>query len=452
MQILRSIWTNSRIRKETGWVVFHKLVEFVATFVLLKILTNLLTKEMFGEYNVVLTAFWLLSYLSTVPVQEAYQRRYHTIGEEGTSRSALAFTLRFFVLVPVGVLFLTAALTLPLAPVLQLERWSILCLGLVFLTGAWRVLWTGQLNVRRRRRGEALQTLSFTLLSAGLSWLVLRQAGPSATAALLCVAAAGGVTGLFGAWRLTRELRSAPAGPPANMPGHVLRFGIPLGALLTCQWILTFTERYILGIRLDYQSVGQYVGAYQVCGVPFMLLYAMMNALVLPIAYQRARDVSDPRQLWFADRVLLISVALYVGVGVPMVLMYAGVGPWLVKLLTRADYVLPTYVLVCIAAERFLNCLALLLATFFKVHQRTLALLVFNAVGAALVIPLSWLFIGWYGVLGAALGVLLTGAICNTLVVFAPGGCLSLVRQARAACAGASPAPPDASGSPDQAI
>ncbi len=433
MQLIRTVWLNPRLRSEAAWVLGHKFVEFLVTFAALKLLTNLVSKAVFGEYNIALTGLLLAADLLAIPIAHTYQRSYHTVEANGTGRAALAQTMRWLAFVTIGVTVLAAVLTLPASRLFGFEPLTILAAGLIFLPNRWRSLWVEVLDVRRERAACAIHNVGFFATQTVLTALAVYLISPRATTALFAYAAAATIFGAIGLRGLLRDLRRRPPGESADLRRMFLTFGAPLGLLLVCQWLQSFSERYVLTIQLDLDAVGLYVAAYQVCGIPFMLLHAVLSVLVLPVAYQRAKDISDASQVYAGDRILLLGVGCYIVVGALMVVAYWFCGQHLLRLLTTADYVLPATTLACVAAARYLICLGMLLQMFFKVHQRMAALLIFGIIGGLMVIPASWFAVKLYGVLGAALGVLVTGIIYNALAIFAPGGCLSLIRAVRAA-------------------
>lgn len=433
MHILRQLLNNPRIRGEAAWVLGHKLAEFVVAFAALKLLTNLVSKSVFGEYNLALTGLLLAANLLAIPIARTYERQYHAAEASGTGRSVLAQAMRWYAVVTIGVAVLAAVLTWPAATLFGLEPLTVLAAGLAFLANRWRSLWVGVLDVRRERATCAVQNVGFFAVQTILAALAVYFISPTAMAALFAYAGAAAIFGAIGLRGLLRDLRRQAPGEHADLSRMMMTFGAPLGILLVCQWLQNFAERYVLTIQLDLDAVGLYVAAYQVCGIPFTLLHAVLSVLVLPIAYQRAKDTTDAAQVYAGDRVLLAGVGCYVVVGALMIMAYWLGGQYLLRLLTAADYVLPAATLVCVAAARYLICLGMLLQMFFKVHQRMAALLIFGIIGGLMVIPASWFAVKLYGVLGAALGVLISGAIYNALVILAPGGCLSLIRTVRAA-------------------
>jgi len=422
---------NTRVRGETTWVIAHKAAEFCVMLAGLKLFTNLMSQASFGEYQLGLTTLALITHLFETPISQVYLRQYHTALSQGTARSALSQTMRWLGATTIVVAGGCALLTKPLADAFELETLTVLAVGLIFLTNRWRSLRVQVLDVQRKRRQCMFENLGFFALQTTLGAAALYFIRPSATTALLSYALAAGVFGSVALRGIRRDLRTLPAGKPAPFAGLVYAYGVPLGLLTTFQWLQSFGERYVLCSQLDYATVGRYVAAYQVCGFPFMAMNAVLTALVQPVAFQRASDISDPRQVWSADRLLLAGIGLYVAAGVLIVAGYAFFGPLLMQVLASDEYVLPASSFTILAAARMLMFASLLQHVFFKVHQQTRFLLFYSVIGGVILLPAAWLLVSAYGMMGAAVAVLTTAVIYTLLLAFAPGGIWCLLRGVR---------------------
>ncbi len=420
-----------QVRDEAGWVITHKLVEFALVFVGLKLYTNLMTRDEYGEFSLALTAVGFLGNLAIMPMAHTYYRNLGKAKADDTSRSAGIALLRWYTAVTIVVAAAAWLATHSLASWLSLGPWTVLATGILFSTYHWRTLGIEVLDMRRQRRKCALQNLGFLALNIALTAVLLVVWSRSAASALVAYALAAALFAWIGTRPIIREVLTQPPGRTSDIMRSVVTFGLPYGALLICQWVQTFSERYIVGIQLDLDAVGGYVAAYQVCGVPYMLLSVIVNGLGVPIAYERAGATGDPKRLWAADEVLLYGIGAYMVLGAAAIPLYALWGNSLMRLLTSESFVLSGSVILCLVLARYIQCLGLLLQTFFAVHQRMGVSLCFRALGGLLVIPVCWYAVKWYGVAGAAGGILIGGVIYTLLVCLCPGGCLDMLRRVR---------------------
>ena len=236
---------------------------------------------------------------------------------------------------------------------------------------------------------------------------------------------------------LAAELRRQPVPDPqrARAAKQQLRklawtFGLPYALLLVLGWVQNFADRYIVGIRLDLAQAGMYVAAFQVCGVPFLLLMNTLNALLTPIAYQHARDIRDPQQLWRADRVLLGGTLVYLAAGGLLLGLYAAAGPAIVRLLTNPRYVPGYETILLLAVARYVQALAMVLELLFAVHQRMVPTVIYRIIGSALTVALCWALAARWQAAGVALGTLAASVAYLVLLSAGPGGCVWMLRRA----------------------
>ena len=429
---LSGVWTNPRLRGEVLWVLSEKLVSFVLVFVSVKLLTGLMGREVYGEFTLILTAFALLHDILIVPASQSYLRYHHTAEQKGLLRPARLWVMRWYLVVTLTVCGVGLVLTRQFSRWFDLGPWSAAAAGIFFLAGSWRLLGTEVINLKRQRKSFALQSIGFLLACPVFVCLFLICFGVSAGLAVTGQAVAAF---LFAALALRPFLKgtfAAPAVSGENEMGRLVwTFGLPYAALLSFQWVQSFADRYIVCGFLGWKDAGLYAAAFQVSGVPFMLLLTLLSSLAIPVAYQRAKDVSDGRQLRSANRVLGAALLLYVLAGGVMVIPYAFWGGRLLHLLTTRDFDLGNSTMAVIAVGRYVQNMALLLQFFYAVQQKMWASMTLRAIGAFAVLPICWITVGSYGLFGAALGSFLGAVLYAVLLVFAPGGVLWLVRGSR---------------------
>ncbi len=429
-------WSSLRSRKGIGtefaWVAVGKGVEFVAAFALLKLLTNRLGAVGYGEYNLAEAALVLLHAIGLVSVHEPFLRVYHGARDRNELRAAMR-TLFVGYSVVTGTVVVISTLASPLlAAPFEIHPWTICAAGLVFCFDRWRFLGIDYRNIRRERLASALHAVGFQVsLVVGLALVVWLH--PTASAALFGYAAIAAFWLALGVRPLLADYRSQPASNTRVMRSMMTSFGVPFAVILVLTWCQSFGDRYLLKGLLDPRTVGLYVAAYQVSGIPYSLMFRVFHELVIPVAYGRAGDGSVATRLWAADRVLTGVFALQVVIGAAMLLVYGAFGPRLVVLLTSSEFEPPGAMILALAAARWLQHLGLALQPLFALHQRMRTLLAFRSVGAALSLGLCALGIQQAGALGAATGGALALALYLALLVLAPGGVWWLLRATRRA-------------------
>lgn len=429
--LVRRVLGNARLRGEVGWVVATKLVEFGILFVLLKLLTNVLGKDGYGEYNLAETALILVTQMLLVPIRESYMRDYHGAAERGEQRAAGLLLIRWYATTTLGVALTAAALSAWIGERLEFGRYTVLAWGVLFLFDRWRFLALEVLNMRRRRRAWALRTLGFQAM------LVVSIAGalyigpPTAATALFGYAFASATFAVILAGPMIREIVSLPIDRPSHLLSMAASFGVPFAALLMFQWVQGFADRYLLKVMLDTEAVGLYVAAYQVSGIPYSLMLRIGHNLLVPIAYQRGRDPGNATRIWSADKILLAGLGVQIVVGAAMLLVYLAIGPELVVLLTNETFVVPATMVVVLAAGRYVQAIAQATQPIFAIHQRMVGMLWLRLFGAVVTVGICVPMIRAYGAFGAALGSLLALIIYLVALWLGPAGCWWMIRDAR---------------------
>jgi len=426
-----NILRTPRIRNEVIWVGLGKLVEFFFTALTIKLYTALLGTKAYGEYSLVLSAAMLVGNMSIVPVQQSYLRYYHSVPDASEASRAARTLIRWFMVVTVLILIVGTSASVFVADVLRIGRWSLFAGAVFFMGYRWRIFGVQLLNVQRRRRTTTLQELGFQVSAIVIVVAAMGVFHRSASLALLCNGITASAFGAALALPLVRLSRQGGHDGSKHLGSMILRFGLPLGALTTVQWVQNFSERYIVGIRLDLASVGVYTAAYQVCGIPFMLGSAAIRGWLVPIAYQYGKDDKDPRQIWAATRVLLWGLVAYSVSGMLILPAYWPLGGWVLRALTTGDFVLPAPIIFTLAVARFVQCYGPLLEDFFTVHLKMWNSLTYRVIGGITVVPICWYTISRWGVNGAVWGILTAGLLFLVVLCLAPGGFLLMVLRAR---------------------
>ena len=422
-----------RLRREAGWVLAHKGLELILSILTLKVLTTVMRDDpaAYGEFNLALTGTVLLANVTLVPANQAYLRYYHTAAAHGAARGAAIIVVRWYAWATGAVALACGAFSVPIARAFGLEPWTLLATGLVFLTNRWRTLGIEILEVARARRQSTLRNLGFLALQLVAVAGAASLHAAKATAALLAYAFAAGVFAYTTLAPWLRSIQGTPDRAPSGLGHLIVTYGVPAAVLLQCQWVQSFADRYILGTWTDLDAVGRYVAAYQVCGVPYMLLMGTLYALFVPIAYERAQNVGDAQQVWAGDRVILASVVVYALVGGLGLAVFLRWGGPILRFFTAAQFSVPWSILVLLALARYLQNLSALLQCFFAVHQKMATSLAFRAVGAAVTVPLCWVAVQHYGMAGAAFGSAVAAGMYGVIVTFGPGGCFAMVWESR---------------------
>jgi O-antigen/teichoic acid export membrane protein len=419
---------------ELGWIIGNKVLGVALTFACLKILTRSLGPEGFGEFNLVLTLNVLLAAVTTVPFQQAYLRYFHQARDEGAVWPLTVRVIRAYAAGSVCVLAIGFGLSGGIAEWATLGRWTIAAGTLVFVLDRWRMFGIQVLNIQRCRREWAIQQTGFLFAQAAFSVVLFRALGGSVVVALGAYAVASAIFALAGATAMLRlrgrDHSSIHSYHRGVLRAGVVRFGVPYGVLVALQWMQAFSDRYLLGLMVDLHSVGVYVAAYQLCGVPFTLGSQVIHTFVVPVAYESAKSGEDLECVARAQRAVILAIAVYLGVGAIAVGVLAMFGTSALVLVADSRFTVPAGLVAVLAVGRYLEGLSSILQVSFEVRQEMRDVLWLRVAAAVGMVAGCYVLIGRFGLMGAAMANLAVLAAYN-LGLVVRSGLGELIRQAR---------------------
>lgn len=423
---------SEKARHELLWVAFDKLSLFVLNFVALKVFTQLLDKDVFGEWRLAIVGVQLVAALTFVPMRHVQVRVFHESVSVGQGWAAAKKTFAWYCVCSVGILALAVPILVRFADGLGVGVLTIAGAGLFLVGNEWRTLAEKGLEASRRRRTVSLLGIAYNLcqvaLAAALAVAIARTAGfvmlGMGTAAM-CLASVG--IKLFCSelgWNDFEQRSSRP-----KVGRLVLTFGLPFGALFLAQWFQNFADRYIVAYLLGKGSAGLYSAGSQVCGAPYILLYMTLSSLLLPIAYEHSATNGNANSRRRANRVLGVGFGVFMAFGSLSLILYGTFGPELLRLLTTAEYRLSPSELTLLALSRMCQQSLLFAQLFFAVHNRVSVALLYRLGGACLAIVMCWFGTKTFGLLGAAAGSALASGMALLFMVLGPRGVVGLLRE-----------------------
>lgn len=229
---------------------------------------------------------------------------------------------QFLATVAAGYLFLAAAVTLP--GVFLIFLWpepalrGLLVFGLLIL---WAQPWY-ELNLELAR--SQLAPARYGLIMISRSLLLLFAGG---LLAYLGWGAAGLLTGMFLGFLLpslavtAREWRGAnPARADRAVMRKLLIYGLPLTAAFALDFVVSSSDRFMLGLMVGAQETGLYAVGYDLSKQCLWVLMAIVNLAAYPLvvrAFERGGP-EEARPYLVQNAVALVAIALPAAVGLAM--------------------------------------------------------------------------------------------------------------------------------------
>ncbi len=398
---------RARVVGEGLWVAAGQALTLAGRFVGIRVLTGLVTPEVYGEVSLLVATAALVAGIVCIPVVHGTVRFYPDAVREGVPDAHRRLTRRAL---DVGALASAALLVAGgLAWSLSSGRgpagWAYLFLSAGFLAEMSRNYETGLLNAARRQAASSLWNALDAWTRPLAAAVAVVAAGATSTVVLLGYAVGSlGANLLFSPARL-RPGASDPEAAAAwrgRTAAAFRSFVAPLVPLGLLGWAFNLGDRYVLASTAGAEATGIYVAAYGLASMPFLALSGVLVSTLRPVLFE-AIAARDRRR---ESRVLAAWIAVTCAAGAGGVALLAGLGPWLVRLALGPEFRVSVPLLPWIGAAYALQALQNVFETRIYARKRTEWFVVLHLVSALVATILYLGLIPSLGGMGAALGTL----------------------------------------------
>jgi O-antigen/teichoic acid export membrane protein len=287
-----------RLAKEGVWIVLGQILVVIGSLVGVRLLTELLTPDAYGELALGMTIATLINQIILGPLGGGIIRFYAPAVEQGDLSGYLSAAKKM-VLFATGIIFLLMVLSIAGLIITGQARWvTITISALVFAILSGYCAHLSGIQTAARKRSvvafhQGIDPLLRALIAAGLLlWL-----GMTSTVAMIGYA----IAALF---MLASQIfffqkiipNNTFSTTNINWQAKIWRFSWPIGIFGIFTWMQLISDRWSLQLFSTTQEVGKYVVLYQLGYYPISLIAGMMMQFLMPILYQRAGDASDSRR------------------------------------------------------------------------------------------------------------------------------------------------------------
>lgn len=286
----------NHLAKEGSWILIGQLASVAGSLVMVRVLTEYLEPNQFGQLALGLTVVGLINQVVMGGVGNGISRFYSIAVEKNdvggylrASRQLLAYATA--VVVVVGVALITGLLLLGYSRWLPLAS---VALVLALVSGYNSTL-NGIQNAARQRaivafHGGLDSWLKIALAVGFMTWL-----GATSTAvAMGYVCSALLITGsqLF---FMRRNIIDNALNDQIHLSwvSPILAYSLPFSTWGVFTWMQQSSDRWALGAFASTQDVGQYAVLFQLGYAPIALVSGMAVTFFGPILYQRSGDTTD---------------------------------------------------------------------------------------------------------------------------------------------------------------
>ena len=181
-------------------------------------------------------------------------------------------------------------------------------------------------------------------------------------------------------------------------------YGFPAAGACLCTWVLSVADRYIIQILKGSEMVGIYSAGYQIAGNIILL----PSSLIMLAAFTIIIQVYERRIPGEIESLLEKLTAIYIVLGLPLVLIVGIFSRPIVKIFLGKDFYAASNILALIALGQFSLSLAEYFEKSFQLTKRTSNMLFFVITVAVSNVVLNFLLIPSMNEIGAALATFLS--------------------------------------------
>ncbi len=398
-----------RLIREGGWVAVGQGVAIVARIGGLRLITDLVSPQVYGEVVLLLGLATLGSSMFCSPVLTALVRFYPDAARAGRVAELRALLSKLLVPRTLGIAALLAGGGVIWAGFSSGRASAIAFVGVAILLvlDVVRLFESTLLNAARRQRAYSLWYAADAVSRPALAVAAILLFGADAVSVLLGYAAAVACTNLAFRRATVRGGPGEGAAPGAwveEIRRSMLRYAGPLVPLALLGWIISLSDRYILAGLTGPMQTGIYAAAYGLASTPFIMLDQFLALTLRPVYFDAIaqRDRRRERRI-FLVWLAVLAVTLLLG----MALIVPLAGP-IVKLVLGEAYWGAAGLVPWIAAAYAIQAVQHLFEHPILALHQTRRLLVVHAVGAFTAVSFYFVLIPSSGARGAAIATLLS--------------------------------------------
>jgi O-antigen/teichoic acid export membrane protein len=294
-----------RLGREFFWIVTGQAVIVIGSLVGVRLLTGVLSPEVYGELALGMTLVALVNQIVIAPLCCAPAGRFFASAREKDELTSFLTVLRKFFAQATGIVLLIAIVGCLLLLLTGQFKWlwlGIAAFGFALLSGYNSILDTLQNAARQRLIAawhQALASWGRFLMAVGMVlWL-----GATSAVALLGYGLATLLV-LGSQWWFFRRMLQPAGDAPATDDGLIQRwqkqmftYAWPFAAWGVFTWAQAASDRWALQMFVSTRDVGLYAVLFQLGYYPISLLSGLMVQLVTPIFFQRAGDATDASRM-----------------------------------------------------------------------------------------------------------------------------------------------------------
>ncbi|TAJ80670.1 MAG: lipopolysaccharide biosynthesis protein [Gallionellaceae bacterium] len=400
---------SRRLFKEGSWIVFGQVLMVVGSLAGVRLLTELLPPDAYGELALGMTVATLVNQIILGPLGGGIIRFYAPAVEHGDLAGYLQ-AVKKLVLRATALIFLITVFAIAGLMVAGEMQWVAItasALAFAILSGYSANLAGIQMAARQRSIvaiHQGVEPLLRSLVAAGLILLL----GMGSTVAMVGYMIAALLILGSQIYFFQNIIRGSTFGEnKRNWQDEIWKFSWPIGIFGVFTWLQLASDRWALQVFSTIGDVGSYAVLYQLGYYPISLLTGMAMQFLVPILYQRAGDARDSKRNAGVNGLSWKLTWLSLGVTGVAFLGALLLHRQIFWILVAEKYRSVSYLLPWIVISGGVFASGQALASNLQAQMKTREMMAAKIITALLGIAINFIGAYWYGI---------TGVICAGLV------------------------------------
>ncbi len=401
------VWFSSskkRLLKEGVWSTFGKVTTALGSLIGIRLLTEFMPRETYGQLSLLIGLMMLGKNFFTGPLFLAIQRFYPDAALSGTIptfRHTVVRVLNLLGGILIGLILIGGGLYSRYHAVSFL---AFLAIAGCLITKIALRLEVCLLTAARRQKASAICQILEAWCKPAIAVLIVILLGATSQSVLL-----GYFIATAGIIFIIHYLPMCAEGVDYSKQGtietdrkllkNIWVYALPLIPQALVGWIISFSDRYIVGGLLGTADVGLYSVAYGAVGVPFLIAGASLSQTLRP-PYYNAVASSDKRIEKKMLRAWLLATLL---VSILGVIAVYGLRHCIASIVLAEQYRSSVLLMPWIAGGMGLQIIAQVYDNVFLAHKETKLVLISQVIGAVICLISVFLLTVKFGLLGTAI-------------------------------------------------
>ena len=378
----------------------------VGSLVGVRLLTELLTPDAYGELALGMTIAALVNQIILGPLSGGIIRFYAPAFEYGDLSGYLSAAKKL-VLFATGIIFFLIVLSaagLIIAGQVQWIAITVSALLFAILSGYCANL-SGIQTAARQRSVVAIHQGIDPLLKALIAAGLLLWLGMTSMVAMIGYVIAALLVLISQIFFFQKIIpNNTFSATYRNWQDEIWKFSWPIGIFGIFTWMQLVSDRWSLQLFSTTQEVGKYAVLYQLGYYPISLIAGMVMQFLMPILYQRAGDASDSRRndgvnklSWYLTwSTLGLTGVIFVAVFLSHTLIF--------QILVAREYNAVSYLLPWMILAGGMFAAGQTLASNLLAQMKTREMIAAKIVSALFGVSLNFAGAYWYGITGVVAG------------------------------------------------